>query len=121
MSHLDELSNEELFDYSLSLQFISKMVESFYKADSSSIVLLDGDKSGRKLRHFHVHLLVRYANDLKAGANIFSLVSKFEEEYSALYSFIGFFDTYDLKSNQMSEMKEKVEMIGNHIIQFRDI
>jgi bis(5'-adenosyl)-triphosphatase len=80
VTNFKDLQNEEIFDYSLTLQYISKILESYYKVSSSTIAIQEGEYSGQTIYHFHAHLIPRTKGDLVSNDYIYTKLKYFDDE-----------------------------------------
>ena len=71
MERFAELSNEEIFDYSLTLQDLMKRIELYREVNSCTISIQEGIYSGQKINHFHAHIIPRYQGDFEKNDEIF--------------------------------------------------
>lgn len=60
----EEMSGEELRDFSIVSQRIIRMLQHFSKTDSFNVGWNQGPWSGGSIAHFHSHLVPRYKNDM---------------------------------------------------------
>lgn len=58
------LTNEEVFDYGFTIQFVQKILEKYYCCNSSTISVIDGN-SNSNIENFHTHLIIRSKDDVK--------------------------------------------------------
>ena len=72
VSSFSDLQNEEIFDFSLTLQYISKMIEVYYKVGSSTFSIQDGEEAGQAIPHFHAHIIPRSKGDLSTNDYIYT-------------------------------------------------
>ena len=107
MEKFSELSNEEIFDYSLSLQDLVKRIELYRECDSCTISIQEGENCGQKINHFHAHIIPRYQGDLEKNDEIYVKLNSFDDEFIKQYP--------ALLSNdkRKSELKAEVENIKN--------
>jgi len=75
-----DLQNNEIFDYSLVLQYITSMIEGYYKCNSSTIIINDGEDAGQGISHFHVHIIPRVKEDINKNDIIYLNSKRFDEE-----------------------------------------
>ena len=101
------LSNEEIFDYSLTLQDLVKRIELYREANSCTISIQDGENCGQKINHFHVHIIPRYQGDFEKNDEIYEKLDKFDDEFIKEYPI---FINDEKKKN---ELKAEVENIKN--------
>ena len=80
-----ELSNEEIFDYSLTLQDLMKRIELYREVNSCTISIQEGPNSGQKIPHFHAHIIPRYSGDLENNDDIYNKLAKFDDEFIKIY------------------------------------
>jgi bis(5'-adenosyl)-triphosphatase len=97
-----ELLNEEIFDFSLTLQYISKMLEVYYKVNSSTISMQEGEEAGQVIPHFHAHLIPRSKGDLTNNDFIYAKLKTFDEDFHKEYT--------DLQSNLKNQLELKEEV-----------
>ena len=107
MERFAELSNEEIFDYSLTLQDLMKRIELYREVNSCTISIQEGIYSGQKINHFHAHIIPRYKDDLDNNDDIYSKLSKFDDEFIKMYPVLL---TDDKKK---VELKAEVDNIKN--------
>ena len=62
-STFEKLTNEEIFDYGFTLQYIQKTLESYFKSFSSTIFINDGKKTSN-IDNFHCHIVIRKKGDM---------------------------------------------------------
>ena len=107
MEKFSELSNEEIFDYSLSLQDLVKRIELYREANSCTISIQEGENCGQKINHFHAHIIPRYQGDFEKNDEIYVKLNSFDDEFIKQYP--------ALLSNdkKKSELKAEVENIKN--------
>lgn len=108
--NLNELSNEEIFDYSLTLQYINKRLQLFYETNSSTISLQEGENAGQLIHHFHVHIIPRNKNDLSDNDSIYQKLKNFDEEFIKEYS-----EIYGNEKKKL-EIKNEVDKFKNFIV-----
>ncbi len=112
VTSFSDLSNEEIFDFSLTLQHMSKMVENYYRVKSSTISIQDGELAGETIPHFHAHIIPRKEGDIEQNDQIYSKLENFDDifvkEMTGLQT--------NLK-NQL-ELKEAVESFKEFILKF---
>jgi bis(5'-adenosyl)-triphosphatase len=108
--NLNELSNEEIFDYSLTLQYINKRLQLFYETNSSTISLQEGENAGQLIHHFHVHIIPRIKGDFENGDEIYNKIINFDDEFNK--SFQDFIND----ENKKLEVKEIIENFNNFIL-----
>ena len=104
------LSNEEIFDYSLTLQDLVKRIELYREANSCTISIQDGENCGQKINHFHVHIIPRYQGDFDKNDEIiivYEKLDKFDDEFIKEYPI---FINNEKKKN---ELRAEVENIKN--------
>lgn len=75
-----DLKTEEIFDFSLTLQNVSKLLESYCKVTSSTISIQDGENSGQAIPHFHAHIIPRTKDDIQSNDFIYTKLSLFDDE-----------------------------------------
>lgn len=75
-----ELYNEEIFDFGLTMQYISKMLESYYKVSACTVSIQDGDEVGQSIYHFHAHIIPRSKGDLTSNDYIYTKLKNFDDE-----------------------------------------
>lgn len=75
-----DLQNNEVFDYSLILQYITSMIEGYYKCTSSTIIINEGEDAGQTIPHFHAHIIPRMKGDLNKNDVVYSNSRRFDEE-----------------------------------------
>ena len=80
-----DLTNEEIFDYSLTLQDLMKRIELYRDVNSCTISIQDGINSGQKINHFHAHIIPRYKDDFENNDDIYNRLSKFDDEFIRNY------------------------------------
>ena len=80
-----DLSNEEIFDYSLTLQDLVKRIELYREVNSCTISIQDGVNAGQKIAHFHAHIIPRYKDDLENNDDIYTKLSKFDDDFIKSY------------------------------------
>ena len=56
------------------------MIESYYKCNSSTIIINDGEEAGQSIPHFHAHLIPRTKGDLTNNDLIYTNSKRFDEE-----------------------------------------
>lgn len=105
-----DLLNEELFDFSLSLGYLSKMLEGYYKVNSCTIDIQDGEESGQAIPHFHAHLIPRFEGDLTKNDFIYTKLRIFDEEF-----FKEFADLQNNMKNQLG-LKEEIEKFKAYLL-----
>ena len=79
------MTNEEIFDYSLTLQDLMKRIELYREVNSCTISIQDGPNSGQKINHFHAHIIPRFKDDLENNDSIYTKLSKFDDEFIKMY------------------------------------
>ena len=99
-----------IFDYSLTLQYITKRVELYQNVTSSTISIQDGEDAGQVINHFHAHVIPRVKGDLDSNDDIYSKLTHFDEEFIKEYT--------DLLQNEKNrqELKDEVENFKNFIL-----
>ena len=102
-----DLSNEEIFDYSLTLQDLVKRIELYREANSCTISIQDGENCGQKINHFHVHIIPRYQGDFENNNDIYDKIKSFDDE------FIKQFQDFMSDDKKKNELKAEVENIKN--------
>lgn len=107
---LSDLTNEEIFDYSLTLQYITKRVEMYRKVTSSTISIQEGEVAGQIINHFHAHVIPRIKGDLDDNDEIYTKLLHFDEE------FIKEFTELLQNEKNKQELKEEVEAFKNFIL-----
>ena len=107
---ISDLTNEDIFDFSLTLQYLSKKIEQFYKVNSTNISIQDGIESGQNINHFHVHIIPRIKGDFENGDDIYNKIMSFDEEFNK--SFQDFIND----ENKKLEVKEIIENFNNFIL-----
>ena len=109
ISSLSEMNNEEIFDYSLTLQFIAKRIEIYNSATAVTISLNEGEVAGQTIPHFHVHVIPRVKGDLKSNDDVYLKIARFDNEFVKEFT--------DLLNNEKNKMliKEQAEKFGNFI------
>jgi bis(5'-adenosyl)-triphosphatase len=105
-----ELTNEEIFDYSLTLQYISKIAEVYYKVNSVTVSIQDGDEAGQIITHFHAHLIPRNKGDISVNDHIYKKLENFDEEFIKEFT-----ELHSNIKNQL-ELKEEVEKFKEFIL-----
>jgi bis(5'-adenosyl)-triphosphatase len=80
VNRFSDLQNEEIFDYSLTLQYISKLIENYYKISSSTISIQEGEYTGQSISHFHAHIIPRTKGDLVSNDYIYTKLKTFDDE-----------------------------------------
>lgn len=80
MPTFSDLQNNEIFDYSLTLQLITNILESYYKVNSSTIIINEGEQTGQTIPHFHAHVIPRTKGDLTNNDLIYSNSRTFDDE-----------------------------------------
>lgn len=68
---LGDLTVDELQDLMTSVQQAQKLVESYFKATSSTITIQDGPEAGQTVKHVHVHILPRHLGDFAHNDDIY--------------------------------------------------
>jgi bis(5'-adenosyl)-triphosphatase len=56
------------------------MLESYYKANSTTISIQDGEDSGQTISHFHAHIIPRNKGDLTSNDYIYTKLKNFDDE-----------------------------------------
>lgn len=107
---LSDLTNEEIFDYSLTLQYISKRVELYQNVTSSTISIQDGEDAGQVINHFHAHVIPRAKGDLNSNDEVYSKLNHFDED------FIREFTELLQNDKNKQELKDEVENFKNFIL-----
>ena len=102
-----DLSNEEIFDYSLTLQDLMKRIELYREVNSCTISIQEGVNSGQKINHFHAHIIPRYSGDLDNNDDIYNKLAKFDDEFIKIYPMLLTDD------KRKSELKAEVDNIKN--------
>ena len=108
--NLSEMTNEEVFDYSLTLQFIMKKIEGFSNAHSSCVIIDEGEDIGQMIKHFHAHVIPRVKNDIPNDNEIYNRMVTFDEEFVKEYS--------ELLTNEKNkgELKLMVDQFKEYIL-----
>ena len=107
---ISDLSNEEIFDFSLTLQYLSKKLEQYYKVNSNNISIQDGIDSGQTINHFHAHIIPRIKGDFENGDEIYNKICAFDEEFKKK------FNDFINDENKKLEVKEIIENFNNFIL-----
>ncbi|UJR34883.1 hypothetical protein I4U23_027661 [Adineta vaga] len=71
VERFSDLNSEEIHDLFLSTQLIAKKIEEFFQAKSLSIAIQDGEYAGQTVKHVHVHILPRKADDFEDNDTIY--------------------------------------------------
>ncbi|ORY81578.1 HIT-like domain-containing protein, partial [Protomyces lactucae-debilis] len=77
---LADLSSDEVSDLFLSVQKVTGVLQTVYKATGTTISLQDGPVAGQSVPHVHVHILPRKANDLPNSDDIYGQLDQQSEE-----------------------------------------
>jgi len=56
------------------------MIEAYYKCNSTTIILNDGEDAGQSIPHFHAHIIPRIKGDLNKNDFIYTKAKLFDEE-----------------------------------------
>ncbi|GMT24905.1 hypothetical protein PFISCL1PPCAC_16202, partial [Pristionchus fissidentatus] len=64
---LTDLNDEETADLFCLAKKVQRMLEKKHGVDSSTVCVQDGPQSGQTIKHVHVHILPRRANDFGGG------------------------------------------------------
>lgn len=129
---LENLTNEEIFDYGFILQFVQKTLENYYKSFSSTIVLNNDNRKG-SIDCFHSHIIVRKPNDIKeyysdkikrdkddnssSKSDLFDNIDY--ENNDCIYDLISNFELslhYSEENKNLFKAFDLIESIQNHII-----
>ena len=110
VANLNDLNNEEIFDYSLTLQYINKRLQLFYETNSSTVSLQEGENAGQLIHHFHVHIIPRIKSDLTDNDSIYIKLKNFDEEFIKEYS-----EIYGNEKKKL-EIKNEVDKFKNFIV-----
>lgn len=97
---IGEMTNEELFDYSLTLRYIQKKIEGFFQTNSSCLLIQEGEDVGQHINHFHAHVLPRVKGDIADHNMLYNEMPTFDEEFMKEYS--------ELLSNEKNKAELKV-------------
>jgi len=86
------------------------MIESYYKVNSCTISIQDGDETGKNIHHFHAHIIPRNKGDLTPNDLIYSKLNIFDEEFNKEFT--------ELQSNLKNqlELKEDVEKLKEFML-----
>ena len=74
------METEELFELSLTVQFLTKFLQNEYKTESATISIQEGAGAGQTINHLHVHIIPRKPGDFKNNDDIYPLLEAFDEE-----------------------------------------
>ncbi len=85
MERFCDLTNEEIFDYSLTLQDLMKRIELYREVNSCTVSIQEGIKAGQKINHFHAHIIPRYNGDLDNNDDIYNKLEKFDDDFIKVY------------------------------------
>lgn len=107
---ISDLTNEELFDYSLTLQYISKRIELYCKASSTTISIQEGEDAGQTIPHFHAHVIPRFKGDLSSGDEVYIKLTQFDD------GFLKEFAELQKNEKNKQELKEEVENFKTFIL-----
>ncbi len=110
VSKYSELHNEEIFDFALTVQYMSKMLEGYYKTSSCTIDIQEGEEAGQTIGHFHAHIIPRSKGDLSRNDFIYKKLRVFDDDF---YRELG-----DLQVNQKNQLgiKEEVEKVKSYLM-----
>ncbi|KAK4702964.1 bis(5'-adenosyl)-triphosphatase, partial [Phenoliferia sp. Uapishka_3] len=78
-----DLTTEEVSDLFLSVQTISRVIESEYKAASMTIACQDGPLAGQSVPHTHIHIMPRHGGDFQPLDAVYEALdnNNFQEDY----------------------------------------
>lgn len=116
---VENLTNEELFDFGFILQNIQKLFESYFKIDSTNIIIINGFKNSAT--NFHCHFIMNNNNikgidsvSIESGNETIKNTNLFDNIYDYIYKFEASFDSISL-NNDTSDDISLVENIQNYI------
>lgn len=75
-----DLDNQELFEISLAVQFLTKFLQKKYDTDSATVSIQEGSGAGQTINHLHVHIIPRKPGDFKNNDDIYPLLEAFDDE-----------------------------------------
>lgn len=78
VTRFNHLAPDEVCDFFLAVQRVSKAIEKVYKADSLNIAIQDGPQAGQSVSHLHCHIIPRRLDDLEHVDDIYDLLNKFD-------------------------------------------
>ncbi|TNV82802.1 hypothetical protein FGO68_gene11442 [Halteria grandinella] len=76
-----ELDTQELFELSLTVQFLTKFLQKKYNTDSATVTIQEGSGAGQTINHLHVHIIPRRPGDFKNNDDIYGLLETFDDDY----------------------------------------
>ena len=111
ISSLSEMSNEEVFDYSLTLQYIMKRLELYYNTNSSCVHIQEADDMRTNISQFHAHVIPRIKGDIQDHNEIYDKMPSFDEEFIKEYSELM------LNEKNFNDVKASVDKFKVFIVQ----
>ncbi|KFM61267.1 Nitrilase and fragile histidine triad fusion protein NitFhit, partial [Stegodyphus mimosarum] len=85
VKRFEDLSQSEVSDLFMNVQFVQKTIELEYNASSSTIAIQDGPDAGQSIPHVHVHILPRRPGDFKRNDDIYHQLQEHDKSEDGKY------------------------------------
>ncbi|KAF4034319.1 HIT domain-containing protein [Phytophthora infestans] len=78
VARFEMLDVDEVSDLWTAAQLVGKQVEQYYGATSLTFAIQDGKEAGQTVKHVHIHVIPRIAQDFEVNEDIYSEIEKHE-------------------------------------------
>ncbi|KRX03876.1 HIT-like domain [Pseudocohnilembus persalinus] len=115
-----DLSTQELFDISLQIKFLTKYIETYFHASSSTVYMHNNDnKEEGQIEQFFVHIIPRKAGDFEINDEIYLKISEFEQQFDIKYQ--SYFSPGKINQSILDQYQDDAQKLSQYLSkQYKD-